>query len=433
MSRLLSTFGIILSLLITITSCSYSSRSNSNTTDKNLGSEISKPEGKVLFNRAATKLIDVISKNNLDTDVFSDLPTYLDRKKSQRLTNTAKILAGMNIGSTGELSQFQERGNWQQHRNFLNDAWSQLETRRLEPMRNWQQRELTTLNNLEPTIFYPFSNANFLDVYTLFPHGRVFVLVGIEPVGKIPNLERLNRQQFAQELKHIACNLHEILALDYFRPPQMINFKQEVSTALYVFLARTNNRIYDLDYISLNERAEISSPQSGKISGVKITFASEGDTKRKIIYYFSSKLSNEALAETPELVTFISKYAPQVTYLNAAAYLTHFDSFSQIRETILAQSSYLLQDDSGLPITTFESSRWNLSFYGSYTQPIAPFSDRYQSQLWQVYNSKNNIQPLNFATGYQSEAKVSNLILARLKNNFTTESPQLDLPITIDR
>lgn len=416
MSRFLSTLGIILSLFIPLTSCNYRTRFNEDRTNKIIDSEEQQPEDKVFLSQVATELISTLSNNDLDADVFGDVPTYSDREKSQRLTDMAKILAGMNVSSLSKLTKFTASESWQQHRQFLNDAWLQLETQRLKPMKSWQQRELSALNDLEPTVFYPFSNANFLDAYTLFPQGKVFILIGIDPVGKIPNLSQLNRQKFAEELRHITSNLTEILALDYFRPSQTINlFKQEASTALYVFLARTNNRIYDLDYISLNERAEISSPQSGKISGVRITFAPEGDTERKVIYYFYSKLSNDALAENPELIAFINKYERKITYLNAAAYLTHFDSFSQIREAILAKSNYLLQDDSGLPITTLKSNQWDLNFYGNYTQPIAPFGDRYQSQLWQVYNSEKNIQPLNFATGYQLEAKNSNLILARSK------------------
>lgn len=429
MSRFLSTLGFVVSILLLLQFCSYDGRM---TNSKEIEPIVEPPlkSNNRIFCRIAAIFTSMASNNNVESDVFSDIPTYSDRKKSQRFTDTAKILAGMNIGNRSDFANLETAESWQEHRQFLNSAWSQIETQRLDHMREWQATELNSLKNVAATIFYPFSDANFLDVYTLFPQGKLFILIGLEPVGKIPYLSELTIAEIADILKSINYNLYETLSLSYFRPPQIVNtFDREAIAALYVFLVRTNNRIYDVKYFSLEREGKISLPQSGKLSGIKIVFAPEGDTERKTIYYFSSKLSNEALSENPELVAFINRQNPKITYLDAAAYLMHFDSFSQIKNLILAQSNYILQDDSGLPLTAFKPEKWDLKFYGNYTQPEIHFSDRYQPQLWQIYNSRNDIKPLKFATGYQSEAKNSNLILARDKNNFKNNSFNNELPV----
>lgn len=104
-----------------------------------------------------------------------------------------------------------------------------------------------------------------------------------------------------------------------------------------------------------------------------------------------------------------------VTYLKAASYLMYNDSFSNIRNTILANSSHLLQDDSGMPLKSFDNAKWDLKFYGAYTRPIGLFSNSYQSDLRQVYASNQTIKPLDFGIGYQFAVNQSNLMLAKTK------------------
>jgi hypothetical protein len=93
------------------------------------------------------------------------------------------------------------------------------------------------------------------------------------------------------------------------------------------------------------------------------------------------------------------------------------DHFSKVKDLVLSQSKYLLQDDSGMPLTSFDSSEWNLTFYGNYTRPISLFSNRYQPALQQIYQTDNSIKPLNFNIGYQFKTHESNLMLAKAKKN----------------
>ncbi len=83
----------------------------------------------------------------------------------------------------------------------------------------------------------------------------------------------------------------------------------------------------------------------------------------------------------------------------------------------MAKSSYLLQDDSGMPVKYFDRSQWNLKFYGSYTAPIDLFSGDYQPDLREIYQNDKNIKPLNFGIGYKFGVNESNLMLAASKNN----------------
>ena len=151
------------------------------------------------------------------------------------------------------------------------------------------------------------------------------------------------------------------------------------------------------------------------VPGVKIAFVPQGESQPRTLYYFSTDLSNDGLKKHPELKQFVSKLDNPVTYLKAASYLMYNGSFSNIRDTILANSSYLLQDDSGMPLKSFDTAKWDLEFYGNYTRPIGLFRNRYQSDLRRVYTSSKDIQPLDFGIGYKFGVNQSNLMLAKTK------------------
>jgi hypothetical protein len=362
--------------------------------------------------------------------VFDDIDSDLDNARSDLLTDTAKLLAGISVSDRSELTLLQDTQLWSEHRYFFDRVWSQLEQQQLAPLGEWGQQELFPIEADNSTIFYPFSNANFLQVYSLFPDSREYVLIGLEPVGNVPNLAYLSEKKLELELQKIRSCLDNIFPINnYFSVEQNRSIRDnflalsnseidrfatvQALPMLYVFLAKTNNQIVSVEHIELDARGQIKKLERGMSSGVKITFVTQGSSQLRSLYYFSADLSNEALETNPELVQFLNRRQRSITYLEKAAYLMHFDSFSQIEDLILARSSYLLQDDSGVPIDVLKQKAWDLKFYGNYTQPLDLFKDKYQPELWQIYHSQNNIKPLTFSSGYQSQSDRSNLMLAK--------------------
>jgi hypothetical protein len=153
---------------------------------------------------------------------------------------------------------------------------------------------------------------------------------------------------------------------------------------------------------------------------VKISFLPEGEKEPKTLYYFSVDISDRALDKNPEFLEFVKRYPAPITYLKAASYLLHRekgeaqDTFTQMRKLILTRSSYVLQDDSGVPVRYFDPAKWNRQFYGNYIAPIDLFAVRYQPDLREIYQSKNNVKALGFGVGYKY-GQDSNLMLANPK------------------
>jgi len=393
-----------------------------------------------------------------------------DREQADRFTDTAKLLAGIEVDSSSKLADIQERATWREHHRFLDNSWSQLEEQQLAKVRAWADTQLSNINTVPRDVFYPFSGPDFLYAHTFFPKGKQYVLIGLEPVGTIPDLETLSEYQQNTKLLEVKNSLYAILQWSFFRTKDMqVDLQQQgVLPIIFFFLARTNNRILDVSYIELNENARIQSAddknsadseetsagdtskdatetasadaseeeadenqssegeegaeedvtgetedEKNAIPGVKISFVSEGKTKVQTLYYFSTDLSDEGMEKTPQFAKFVQTLDRPVTYLKAASYLMHYDYFSQIRDLILSKTESLLQDDSGIMVRDFDEDQWKLSFYGNYTPPRAPFNQQeYQPDLTEIYRTTEEIPSLDFGIGYNFGPNESNLMLA---------------------
>ncbi|NMG07541.1 hypothetical protein [Brasilonema sp. UFV-L1] len=346
-----------------------------------------------------------------------------EQAKSDKLTNTAKFLAGMEVDSNSNLAVLQKKSNWQNHRRFFENAWSKLETQHLAKLRQWSQQELKQINTAFLPVFYPFSGPDFLYTYSLFPQAKEYVFMGLEPVMNVPDLVTLSENQRDLKLQEIRSSLQDILQFSFFITKEMkVDLqKQGVLPILYVFMARTQNSILDVQDVGIDKDAKIQQFQKGMIPGVKIIFVPKGESQPRNLYYFSTDASNSGLKQRPEFSQFISQLDLRVTYLKAASYLMYGEDFSDIRTLILAKTTYLLQDDSGIPLKFFDRSRWNLKFYGSYIRPIPVFNHDYQPELRQIYVTDKTIKPLNFGIGYKFGVNESNLMLAETKKLSATK------------
>ena len=68
---------------------------------------------------------------------------------------TASVLAGMK-SSAGSLSNYMDSSAWKENANSIDSSWKRLERNRLVKMRTWRDKELSTINKKDKTLFYPF-------------------------------------------------------------------------------------------------------------------------------------------------------------------------------------------------------------------------------------------------------------------------------------
>jgi hypothetical protein len=304
--------------------------------------------------------------------------------------------------------------------------WRQDDEARLSKVRAFAQARLASLDDAAPTVFYPFGGPDALYPTALFPKATAYVLVGLEPVGRPPDLASLSRPELEASLKAMQQYITPILQISFFRTDDMEQELQNkgVLPILMVFLAGTGHRIWDVEPMAVGpDGALVPSSWEKKPRAVRVDFSTKDAPERQSLFYFSQDLSDAGLKKRPEFEAYLARLGRPVTFLKAASYLMYEPWFSRIRSAILERSRAVLEDDSGLPLKAFHTNEWNLTFFGTYTGPIHRFKNCLQPDLQEAY-AKGSALPLPFGIGYQHIAGHSNLMLAVRKRRGAEGHPE---------
>lgn len=333
----------------------------------------------------------------------------------------ALLIAGLSQPES-PLAANENNPAWVKHAKFIDQSWESFATGRLARMREWASQELSSATST--TVFYPFSGPDFINVFTLFPHAKTYLMVALEPVGEIPDFSGLDGKNFFARLQR---SLYDLLYLDFFITAKMATClgKDELKGVLPVllfFLAREQARVLDVQYWVMTpdgsiEELPAAGPgnRPGGIPGVRIVFESPGSAGNQTLYYFQLNLRNDSLERNQPFVSFLKSFGPMTTFTKAASYLMFKPHFSAIRQFILDRSQDVLQDDSAIPLKHFDPSVWNLRFYGTCANPIPRFRNCYQADMADIYKKGQDIQPLPFGIGYHHRVHTSNLMFASKK------------------
>lgn len=332
--------------------------------------------------------------------------------------DNARVLAGLQPSAGSPLEPLTHEGAWQSHAKYFDKAWTGLEERQLSKIKVWSEKNIPSRKSV---LFYMFSGPDFLYADAFFKDASTYVLSGLEPVGKIPDLAALPPRALGGELRGLQNSLNSVLSFSFFITKKM---KTELRDGrltgtlpiLYTFLARSGKTVKDTTLVSLNPDGSVTAfdaaaqPAKGVSPGVKITFASAGGPDQTL-YYFNTDLSDGGL-KTSGFIAFCKGLGQGDSFVKSASYLMHSDNFSVVREFIVANSATLVQDDSGVPLRFLDDKSWRITAFGRYLRPIGIFSPKtYQAKMQEIF-SKGRAQPLDFGIGYRWRPNESNLLLA---------------------
>ena len=286
------------------------------------------------------------------------------------------------------------------------------ENAHLSKIWEFSEKYLTTKHD---TVLYMFSGPDFLYATSFFPTASTYVLAGLEPVGKIPELTNLSPVVINGELRNLESSLGSLFNFSFFITQHMKSQLREgpiygTLPILYVFLARTRKTVHELNFVNLDQQGnlEIADLTRGAAPGVKIVF-SQGDGPKQTLYYFSTNIADDSF-ERSGFSAFLTKLGPADSLLKSASYLLHKNHFAKVRKLLLDSSETIVQDDSGIPLAYFERRRWRFLAFGRYQGPISIFANFYQPRMAELFRNAN---PMDFGVGYQWRKNESNLVVAQ--------------------
>ena len=316
---------------------------------------------------------------------------------------------------------------WKEYSNRVDAAFLKMHENRLDPMRGWM-KTISSNNRLNDTslLFYPFSGADFLHAYYLFPEANDYVLLAQEKIGNLPDFNSVSNERLTRYLNAVDQSLGDIYKRSYFITKAMMVDTKEGSELngllplFYWFIARTNHEIINVSNVYVDSNSTLNTFTSSaknkldeKIKGIKFIFRKKGDEKLKSITYFNCDISNKGFNKNPEFKTYLNSIRTCNSFVKSASYLMHYSSFSDIRSLILEKSNSILEDDTGIPFKHLNGGDWDVNLFGVYVMPIKDFSEnRFQKDLSEAYLNKTlNKGKLPFSLGYHWGSKAQNQML----------------------
>jgi hypothetical protein len=299
---------------------------------------------------------------------------------------------------------------------------------RLSLITNWNQ-EIMKRNKVSDSsfVFYPFSGADFIHAYYLYPNASEYFMSAIENIGDIVDVSKLNKVDFFEYVKDFDTVMRDIYMRSYFITKNMeddFSKKTKINGVLPILLwsaAMTNHDIIHVKYFIVDTNFEkkyvdISAKAKNKLS-VEIKLFDKTNNRFQLLNYYSADLSNRGLRKSSKSISFLKDYVSNASngFVKSASYLMHYDStFSTIQQLVLNKNKYFVQDDTGVPFKKFDLSKWNIELYGIYEKPIKDFSESlYQKQLDDAYkNSAYYKGGLKFSLGYHWSSKNQNQLVA---------------------
>jgi len=354
----------------------------------------------------------------------------IEAKADPYWNEISMFLAGIPVGKESRLWPKTQTGYYKGHMTSMDDFWKRVKQDTMDIIGPW--RKINIPAGIEKNgAFYPLSGADFVNLYSLFPDAARYLMVALEDPGDIPDPLALDERSLDSGLSSIRKSTHLYGKINYFQTRVMIKEMRNlnikgVTPILLIFLSRMGLTVLNVQKIGIGDdgrTAELDSTgnlggKKPKFPGVLITFRGQGDQRPRELIYLSMRLEKETVDPVSPTGKFFSGYLSNVsTIIKAGCYIFFIDKFKEVKDFILSRSSFIIQDDSGIPYSAFKTEQWNMKFYGVYI-PQYPITDAViykQEDLMKCYKGGGLPLPFNFGYGSLLGRDKSNLMTAEKK------------------
>lgn len=319
-------------------------------------------------------------------------------------TDVARFLAGRPVRQGNQLSRLQLTGEYRSYSHEMMKRWKLRTARRVQAQIAWQQEHINPLIGAPRTLVYPFGGPDLLYAMSVFPRASQYILLGLEPVGNMPDLENTQPLSVVSSLPRHSKSIESQMLYGYFITKDM---KVDLSNG--AFQGVTPILLTSLGLMD----ATISNVQSinaGGYPAIQIDFTLPG-WGRKSAIYVSGDLSNYGF--NGSFKSWLSSVGSgSVGYFKAASYLMQDSGFSATKNWVLGNCRAVVQDDSGIPYAAYNPQQWDIHLFGNYQAPIEFFTKNSQPNLKAAYDSAGPQPALTYGSGYQMKAANANLMIA---------------------
>jgi hypothetical protein len=322
-------------------------------------------------------------------------------------SQTARLLAGLPVED--EAASAVSASGLGAYTSTVDGWWTTYDERLGGPLSSWAREHIAQTDG---TIFYPFAGADFPTVHRLYPNATRYVLMALEPAGRLPDLTGA-RADSDRILQVFLAMMEEFHRRGYFITAELgeqfsrgLTPLEGITSVLAMTAEREGFEVRSVEPVRVADDGSELVPREGDRddrrtwrSGVRLELGRRSDGATVLLDYLRLDLSNENLQSNAAEAAFVTQMTSHPVLVKAASYLLQYGSFSFLRDAILANSPSVVQDDSGVDYA-YLTRHFEVELYGRYERPHFEFSQDLQQSLVRAYADRR-AQPLpSFRFGY---------------------------------
>ena len=335
-----------------------------------------------------------------------------------QLNDVARFLAGIPGRPESPLHALESEASWIAWAENFKQTWAEALRTQFEPVAVFQR---TQVSPGAATVFYPFSGPDVLYMLRFFPAASVYVMAGLEGAGDPPLPAVFSRQTLPAELDSWRKALYDVFHRSFFVTSAMAqSFRRGarssggLAPAILLLLARDGYTIDSIRFGEFSATGDFEPLPAGAAHHVIEVRFHAGNNAVKTLYYSSGDLGG--FVGTQTLGAFLHQRGEFATLIKSASYVPHRPEFAPFRDLVLANTSLILQDDTGIPWHLLEPKTWDVTLYGEYSVPDPPFRGYYQTDMAAAFKARSGPRPLGFSIGYGYNRRTSSMMLARRRS-----------------
>lgn len=292
------------------------------------------------------------------------------------------------------------------------------------------------------TVVYPFGGGDLGSALVTFPDAREITTISLEHAGDPTRLAKLDKKQLRSALAAFREASEGLLALydstsENMRKlesggiPGQLSFHITGMTALgfepvslkFVTL-NPDGTVHHLTATEIDALAPkkakkvkhgwVDTDFSEAYSHMELTFRKVGDPRAPLVVHrhFAANLANKALQDSPLHKHLLGK-GKFSAMTKAASYLMWADSFSEIRDLLLANMAWMASDSTGVPPRYAKKAGFTQITYGTFTGPFLEEADKSTGEAMAKLWSSQPHRKLPFRYGYPDANKNLHLMITQ--------------------
>jgi hypothetical protein len=293
-----------------------------------------------------------------------------------------------------------------------------------------------------PTVVYPFGGGDLGSALVTFPDAREITTISLEHAGDPTRLAKLDKKQLRSALAEFRAASEGLLALydstsENMRKlerggiPGQLSFHITGMAALgfepVALKFVTLNADGTVHYLTPAEIDALAPKKAKKVKGgwvdtdfseafnnMELTFRKAGDPKAPLIVHrhFAANLANKAFKDSPLHKHLLAK-GKFSAMTKAASYLMWADSFSEIRNLLLAHMAWMASDSTGVPPRDARKAGFTQITYGTFVAPFLEEADKSTGEEMAKLWASQPHRKLPFRYGYPDAEKNLHLMITQ--------------------